>query len=56
MVGMVESQTDRDGRIGHERRYYLCSAKLDAETFARVVRGHWGIESVLQTHTERSSR
>jgi len=56
MVGMVESQTDRDGRIGRERRYYLCSATLDAETFARVVRSHWGIESVLQTHTERSSR
>ena len=45
MVGMVESQTDRDGRIGRERRYYLCSAKLDAETFARVVRSHWGIEN-----------
>ena len=42
MVGMVESQTDRDGRIERERRYYLCSAKLDAETFARVVRSHWG--------------
>ncbi len=47
MVGMVESQTDRDGRIGRERRYYLCSAKLDAETFARVVRSHWGIENRL---------
>ena len=46
-VGMVESQTDRDGRIGRERRYYLCSAKLDAETFARVVRSHWGIENHL---------
>ena len=47
MVGMVESQTDRDGRIARERRYYLCSAKLDVETFARVVRGHWGIENRL---------
>ena len=47
MVGMVESQTDRDGRIGRERRYYLCSTKLDAETFARVVRSHWGIENRL---------
>jgi len=47
MVGMVESQTDRDGRIGRERRYYLCPAKLDVETFARVVRSHWGIENRL---------
>lgn len=47
MVGMVESQTDRDGRIERERRYYLCSARLDVETFARVVRGHWGIENRL---------
>ena len=30
-----------------ERRYYLCSSKLDAKTFACVVRGHWGIENRL---------
>jgi len=56
MVGMVESRTERDGKTEQERRYYLCSTRLDAKTFARVVRSHWGIESVLQTHTERSSR
>jgi predicted transposase YbfD/YdcC len=47
MVGMVQSQTERDGKIERETRYYLCSTKLDAETFARVVRGHWGIENRL---------
>ncbi len=47
MIGMVESQTERDGKIEHQRRYYLCSAKLDAMTFARVVRSHWGIENRL---------
>jgi predicted transposase YbfD/YdcC len=47
MVGMVESQTERDGKIEQETRYYLCSTKLDAETFGRVVRGHWGIENRL---------
>ena len=52
MVGMVESQTDRDGRIGRERRCCLCSAKLDAETFARVVRSHWGIENNLHRMLE----
>lgn len=47
MLGMVESRTERDGRIEEERRYYLCSAPLDPETFARVVRSHWGIENRL---------
>ncbi len=47
MVGMVESRTERDGKIEQERRYHLSSTKLDAETFARVVRSHWGIENRL---------
>jgi predicted transposase YbfD/YdcC len=46
-VGMIESETERGGVIEKERRYYLCSSKLDAETFARVVRGHWGVENRL---------
>ena len=40
MVGMVESRTERDGKIGRERRFYLCSTKLDAEAFARVAHSH----------------
>ena len=44
---MVESETLRDGKGSRERRYYLCSAKLDAATFAQAVRGHWGIENRL---------
>jgi predicted transposase YbfD/YdcC len=47
MIGMVEAETERDGKIGHERRYYLSSAKLGAAAFARAVRGHWGIENRL---------
>jgi len=46
-IGMVESETERNGMIEREKRYYLCSTALDAETFARVVRGHWGIENRL---------
>jgi predicted transposase YbfD/YdcC len=46
-VGMIESETKRGGVIERERRYYLCSSKLDAATFARAVRGHWGIENRL---------
>ena len=47
MIGMVESETERDGKVTRERRYYLGSAKLDAATFARAVRGHWNIENRL---------
>jgi predicted transposase YbfD/YdcC len=47
MIGMVEAETLREGKITRERRYYLGSAKLDAATFARAGRGHWGIENRL---------
>src|SRR3954451_18263484 len=47
MIGMVESTTERGGETSRERRYYLGSARLDAATFARAVRGHWGIENRL---------
>lgn len=48
MIGMVERETERaDGNTDRERRSYLCSARLDAQTFARAVRAHWGIENRL---------
>ncbi|WP_254073008.1 ISAs1 family transposase, partial [Acidisphaera sp. S103] len=46
-IGMIESETERGGGVATERRYYLCSKKLDVDTFARVVRSHWGIENGL---------
>jgi predicted transposase YbfD/YdcC len=47
MIGMVESTTERGGKVERARRYYLGSARLDAATFARAVRGHWGVENRL---------
>lgn len=47
MIGMVESSVERGGKTTSERRYYLCSAKLAAGTFARAVRAHWGVENRL---------
>ncbi len=47
MIGMVESKVERGGKLAHERRYYLCSTRLDAVTFARAVRAHWGVENRL---------
>src|SRR4051794_39701843 len=46
-IAMVEAEVERDGRTTLARRYYLSSALLDAPTFARAVRGHWGIENRL---------
>lgn len=47
MIGMVETEVERSGKLQAERRYYLCSERLDAETFARAVRAHWGVENRL---------
>jgi len=46
-IGMVESVREIDGQATVERRYYLSSLKLDVATFARAVRGHWGVENKL---------
>lgn len=46
-VGMVESTREVDGQVTTERRYYLSSLKSDVQTFARAVRGHWGVENKL---------
>jgi predicted transposase YbfD/YdcC len=44
-VGLVESTRQVDGKTTIERRYYLSSLALGAETFARAVRSHWGVEN-----------
>jgi predicted transposase YbfD/YdcC len=46
-IAMVESTTERGGKIETERRYYISSAKLDAKAFAHAVRAHWGVENRL---------
>lgn len=46
-VGMVESTREMNGTVTVERRYYLSSLKVEAQTFARAVRGHWGVENKL---------
>ena len=46
-VGMVEAIREVGGKRTVERRYYLASLPLDVATFARAVRGHWGVENKL---------
>ncbi len=46
-VGMVESIRSVKGKRSIERRYFLSSLPLDVKTFAKAVRGHWGVENPL---------
>lgn len=46
-VGMVEAIREIGAQRTVERRYYLSSLPLDVATFARAVRGHWGVENKL---------
>lgn len=46
-VGVVEGQRWISGVVTVQRRYYLTSLPADAATFARAVRGHWGVENQL---------
>lgn len=47
-VGVVESKRQVGAAAPTvERRYYLSSLPVDAEKFARAVRGHWAIENSL---------
>jgi len=43
----VESERTVNGSRSVERRYYLSSLSLDAETFAKAVREHWSVENSL---------
>ena len=47
MIAMVETAVERGGRLHNERRFYISSARLDAKTFAKAVRAHWGVENRL---------
>ncbi|MCX7323696.1 MAG: ISAs1 family transposase [Hyphomicrobiales bacterium] len=46
-IALVGAIVERDGKTIRSTRYYLSSARLSAETFARAARTHWGIENRL---------
>jgi predicted transposase YbfD/YdcC len=46
-IARVEAEVESGGKTTLARRYYLSSAPLDATTFARAVRAHWGVENRL---------
>jgi predicted transposase YbfD/YdcC len=46
MIGRIETEGERNGKIEQETRHYR-SIALRALTFAGVVRAHWGVENRL---------
>jgi predicted transposase YbfD/YdcC len=46
-IGIAISETQRNGKICNEVRYYILSKYLSGRRFAEAVRGHWGIENRL---------
>lgn len=46
-VGMSVSEREVGGKKSEEVRYFISSAKLTAEEFAKRTRGHWGVENNL---------
>jgi predicted transposase YbfD/YdcC len=44
-IGVVTSRRVKGGEESIEVRYYLSSLPVDAELFARAVRGHWSVEN-----------
>jgi len=46
-LACVEAERVEAGKASRSTRYYLSSAPLTPETFARSVRGHWKIENSL---------
>ena len=46
-IGVVLSNTQREGRECGDVRYYILSKYLSARRFAEAVRGHWSIENRL---------
>jgi predicted transposase YbfD/YdcC len=53
----VFTRNSKTGLLHHttETAFYVSNTQVAAARAAEAIRAHWGIESVLQTHTERSS-
>jgi predicted transposase YbfD/YdcC len=55
-IGKVVRIREAADKTTTDTAYYLLSMAMAPQRLGDVVRSHWAIESVLQTHTERSSR
>lgn len=46
-IGTATTETEKNGKISSETRYFICSFEPDVERFAKAVRSHWAIENKL---------
>jgi len=46
-VGMCRSERTVNGQTNEEVRYFIGSRRMNARRYAKVLRGHWGIENNL---------
>ena len=54
IVGMCGSERTVNGITTTEVRYFIGSRKMGARDYAKVLRGHWGIENNLHWHLDIS--
>jgi predicted transposase YbfD/YdcC len=47
VIGMCFTETERDGKVSSEVRYFIGSRKAKAKVYGNALRGHWGIENTL---------
>jgi len=46
-IAMVETESERNGKLSHDYRFYIGSIDNDASLFAKTIRTHWEIENEL---------
>lgn len=47
VIGMCYTETERDGKVCSDTRYFIGSRKAKARVYGNGMRGHWGIENKL---------
>jgi len=55
-IGVAIRFTEKDGEETGDVRYYISSLRRHGKRFARLVRGHWGIENTLHWSLDMTFR
>ncbi len=55
-IGVAIRITEANGKETIDTRFYICSIRRSVQRFARLVRGHWGIENTLHWSLDMTFR
>jgi predicted transposase YbfD/YdcC len=47
VIGTCYTETEHEGKVSSETRYFIGSRKAKAKVYGNALRGHWGIENKL---------